>query len=478
LSPLERHVIRVRRVDDGCELLGSPRLLEPQDMSASEHAADLLPVLHTATRRAPDDAALDALSDTFRRGLAWVEEARAERAARPSTHSAALLTRAHARPQKRRALIIDDRMPDPTRDAGSNAVLGHMRALCELGYSVEFVAARQRDGRGVDHLLSGGFDDVRWHTTSDSVEDVLSRNADGYELVYLHRVSNAVAYAGLVRQWCPHAHLIYSVADLHHVRMARQARVQALPQLMARAQSVKQTELLAMRIVDAVITHSTAEAAYLSALGPGARVHVVPWPIAVTPPGMSFRERSGLAFIGSVAHEPNPDAVLWLIEEIMPRVWERNASITCRIVGRGWSDLLTGKLDRRIRFVGHVPDLASVLDQVRLTVAPLRFGAGLKGKVLDSLAAGVPCAMSEIAAEGIPVGPGLTELVGRDATELAELICRLHGNKPFNTAMSAAGRAVIAAEFNMARVKSALASALQRPSTVRTPDRAARGATA
>jgi glycosyltransferase involved in cell wall biosynthesis len=167
-----------------------------------------------------------------------------------------------------------------------------------------------------------------------------------------------------------------------------------------------------------------------------------------------------------------------LIEEIMPRVWERNASITCRIVGRGWSDLLTGKLDRRIRFVGHVPDLASVLDQVRLTVAPLRFGAGLKGKVLDSLAAGVPCAMSEIAAEGIPVGPGLTELVGRDATELAELICRLHGNKPFNTAMSAAGRAVIAAEFNMARVKSALASALQRPSTVRTPDRTARGATA
>ena len=141
LSPLERHVIRVRRVDDGCELLGSPRVLEPQDMSASEHAADLLPVLRTATQRAPDDTALDALSDVFRRGLAWVEEARAERAARPDSHQASLLTRAHARPQKRRALIIDERMPEPTRDAGSNAALGHMRALCELGYAVEFVAA-------------------------------------------------------------------------------------------------------------------------------------------------------------------------------------------------------------------------------------------------------------------------------------------------------------------------------------------------
>jgi hypothetical protein len=86
--------------------------------------------------------------------------------------------------------------------------------------------------------------------------------------------------------------------------------------------------------------------------------------------------------------------------------------------------------------------------------------------------------MSEIAAEGIPIGQGLTELVGRDVTELADLICRLHGSKPFNTAMSAAGRAVIATEFNMERVKSALAAALQRPHAMRTPDRRAGNATA
>ena len=162
----------------------------------------------------------------------------------------------------------------------------------------------------------------------------------------------------------------------------------------------------------------------------------------------------------------------------MPRVWQRNRSITCQIVGQDWSDFLTGKFDRRIRFVGRVPDLAAVLDQVRLTVAPLRFGAGLKGKVLDSLAAGVPCAMSAIAAEGIPIGPGLNALVGRNAAELAELICRLHGSKPFNAAMSTAGRTVITAGFNMARVKSALAAALQRSNAVRTPDHPARSATA
>jgi hypothetical protein len=108
----------------------------------------------------------------------------------------------------------------------------------------------------------------------------------------------------------------------------------------------------------------------------------------------------------------------------------------------------------------------------------LRFGAGLKGKVLDSLAAGVPCAMTEIAAEGIPIGQGLTELIGQDATQAAELICRLHGSKPFNAAMSSAGRAVIGAEFTMERVKSAIAAALQRPNMMRTPDRSTRSVTA
>ncbi len=236
---------------------------------------------------------------------------------------------------------------------------------------------------------------------------MLSRNAGGYELVYLHRAGNAVAYAGLVRQWCPHAHLVYNVADLHHVRMARQAQVQALPQLMARAQSVKQAELLAMRIVDAVITHSTAEAAYLSALAPSARVHVVPWPVSITPPGMPFGKRFGLAFIGSFAHEPNPDAVLWLIKEIMPRVWHHDRSITCGIVGEGWSDFCPAS---SIGGYGSSATCRSSRQCWIRSVLPSRrcASARLKGKVLDSLAAGVPCAMSEIAAEGIPVGPRLT----------------------------------------------------------------------
>jgi hypothetical protein len=139
----------------------------------------------------------------------------------------------------------------------------------------------------------------------------------------------------------------------------------------------------------------------------------------------SFAARAGLAFIGSVGHDPNLDAVVWLIEEIMPRVWRRDPSIICRIVGAGWPDMFRGHLDRRVQLVGAVPELATLFDQVRLTVAPLRFGAGIKGKVLDSLAAGVPCAMTEIAAEGLALTPPLRSLVGQTPDQLANLVWRL-----------------------------------------------------
>ena len=426
-------------------------------------SAELVPALRATAVAAPNEDALDQLLNSLRRGIDEVRQVRAERQAEDVENGAParLLRQAKRGINKvRRALVIDDRLPDAARDAGSNAVLGHMRALIALGYRVEFVAARQsrKDAMPSDPDLRS----IRWHRAPavTSVEDVLRRNADAYELIYLHRLSNASAYAGLARQWCPQAHLAYSVADLHHVRLARQAQLNGLPDLLARAQALKQSELHAMRNVDAVITHSGAEADYLVDEAPGARVHVVPWPVRPAPCNTRFAARAGLAFIGSVAHDPNVDAVAWLIGEIMPRVWRRDPSITCRVVGAGWPDALRGDFDRRILLTGAVPELATLFDQVRLTVAPLRFGAGIKGKVLDSLAAGVPCVMTPIAAEGLPLTPRLRTLIGQDADHLANLIWRAHKEAEFNTKAAAAGLELIVRNFNAEHVRSSLQTAL------------------
>jgi glycosyltransferase involved in cell wall biosynthesis len=451
--------------------------LEAREGTTLMRSTELLPALQAAVHAAPDVAALDAMLWSLQNGIDRVRQLRTQRQMAHGTNlgePTALLAHACGRPKKlRRALVIDDRMPDPSRDAGSNAILGHMRALIALGYQVEFVATQQMISDAVPLRLPHGLEAVQWHQAPAvaSVEEVLQRNAGAYELIYLHRLGNASAYAGLARHWCPRAHMLYSVADLHHVRLMRQARVLAQPKLTAQARAVRQAELVAMRTADAVITHSPAEAEYLTRETLGARVHVVGWPIEVGASNVPFARRGGVAFIGSPGHEPNRDAVQLLIEEIMPRVWERAPAIMCEIIGADWPAIFPDALDHRIWFAGMVPDLTTVFDRVRLTVAPLRFGAGIKGKVLESFAAGVPCVMSPVAAEGLSLPADLERVVGKSSQELADLICDLHADAQRNAAVGAAGSSMVADEFSFAQVVAGLRSAAKRTANAAKPGR-------
>src|SRR5262249_38292409 len=123
-----------------------------------------------------------------------------------------------------RALVIDDHLPTPQRDAGSNAILSHVAALQRLGYDVALVpsAGFRPPREAVQALESLG---IRVYAAPyfASVEEVLRRQAGAFDLVYMHRVSNAFSYGELVATYCPSALRIYGVADLHHVRVARQA---------------------------------------------------------------------------------------------------------------------------------------------------------------------------------------------------------------------------------------------------------------
>jgi O-antigen biosynthesis protein len=112
-----------------------------------------------------------------------------------------------------------------------------------------------------------------------------------------------------------------------------------------------------------------------------------------------------------------------------------------------------------VRLVGAVPSIGRLLSMPRLTVAPLRFGAGLKGKVLDSFACKVPCVMTPIAAEGFPLEGALPGLVAEDAAALGALIVRLHEEPPFHRAAARDGQA-LAAKFSAEAVRSAMAAAV------------------
>ena len=361
-----------------------------------------------------------------------------------------------------RALVIDHKMPCKGRDAGSHAVLSHMESLRRLGFDIVFAPADMRAGPGTQELCDMGIA-CATEPWCASVEEVMRREGSEFDLVYIHRYEPAVRYVTMARNYMPRARRIYSVADLHGLRLGRQGQIEERSDLVAYAQFVQQAEITAAAGCHAVVTHSAVEAAILRKALPHGMVEVVPWHIPVQPTSQSFGERAGIAFFGSYSHAPNLDAALWLRDEVLPLVWETEPEIVCTLAGSDMPRTLTKPHDARIRAVGHVDCLSDLLGQVRLTVAPLAYGAGLKGKVADSLAMGVPCVCSPIGAEGFDLPPPLQALVAADAAGLAAAIIRLHRDPELFAACRQAGLDYVSDTFSEALVDAGLRRAAGLP---------------
>ena len=487
LAPFERHVIRVRRESDGADLGRSPLTLEP----ARDFNAFARDTLNELIQRSGTDEDLPAKIDflvgqvdLLLQRLAERDGKRAERRLyrtflqrwrrapdagdAPSRTSGAAAPRAH-----HRALVIDERLPRSDRDAGSIAIISHIQSLQRLGYEVAFAAAADFAVANANEsaLAALGVTCCR-APYYGSVEEVLRRQAGEFDVVYLHRVASAIRYGELARHYNPRARRIYSVADLHHLRVARQAEAEQRPELLARSRRLQFAEFVAAASADAVITHSPREAETLLRQIPACDVHTVRWAVALRPTPVSFRERRGVAFIGGYGHEPNVDAARWLIADIMPRVRRSNPAIECLLVGSNMPDHLRQLCGEGVVAVGHVSELADIFGRVRLTAAPLTYGAGIKGKVVESLAAGVPCVCTPVAAEGLDLPGALQACVADNADRLAALICDLHDNEGANAAAARAGGDYVAVAFSAESLDAAMRRALGRAA----PNAAARAA--
>ena len=464
LSGLQAWEIRVEREADGAELPGSPITLPAANEFDAGIEEDFAGILANAAAGAAEDRALAFLTRQTDRLLTR----RAERHGGPAEREAHRLFRRRwgpqgengsepFRPPHLRALVVDLQVPCATRDAGSVAILSHVRALRGLGYEVSFAASDDMGNATALARLAAAEEIATCGLPHYScVEDLLCRQAGSFDLVYLHRAANADRYLPLVRRYCPKARILYSVGDLHHVRLARQAQVERRPELLAHSRYLAALEMMAARRADIVITHSPVEAELLRREVGFGKVHVVPFAVASRQPRRPFSERHGMAILGSFAHAPNPDAVHYLASDILPRVWARDPGLTCKIVGHGWHAGRLPGLDPRIEMIGEVEDLDEVFDTVRLTVAPLRFGAGIKGKVLDSFAACLPCVMTPIAAEGLALTGSLPQLVADNPAELAELILHHHADSAANEQTGMDGARMVASEFCAERVSDAL----------------------
>jgi O-antigen biosynthesis protein len=470
LSPFVDNHVRVFCENDGKDIPGSPLLIkQSREFGPNEnrYLSELLAGIHDRSIEALIDFLLVEI-DKLKQRLADLQCNRIEReirgiASRNRTGVKPNLDSNLSIGDVRRALVIDEQIPSHKRDAGSSAILSHIASLGRLGYDVSFAPADNIGDFSADlsDLDAVGATYLR-PKLYGSIEEIMRRQTQMFDVIYFHRISIASRYMALARHHFPKARLAYNVADLHHLRISRQAIAEDRPELIGLSRRLRLQEYSAAASADAVLTHSTFEAHILRKDVRYANVHVVPWAVSTRPTLVPISQRRGIAFIGSYSHQPNVDAVRWLVSEIMPALQNKAPTIECFLVGTGMPDWLSDiccKNDN-ISLLGHIEELASVFDRVRLTVAPLSYGAGIKGKVIDSFAAGVPCVCTPLAAEGLNIPASLDSCIAESTEDFVDTIYRIHEQKEFNLELRNSGLDFILTYFCADRVDEAMKKAL------------------
>lgn len=369
-----------------------------------------------------------------------------------------------------RVLVIDARTLTPEADSGSLRMLRLLGLLADLGCQVTFAPGDLDPGPALAARL--GASGVRTLSRADagSIADHLARHGRTYDAVVLSRIEVVACHLPAVRRHAPQAAVVFDTVDLHHLRAYREARLRGSAGLLRQALALKARELGAVAGADWTLAVTDAERALLERECPGARVRVlgnVHVPVAPLTP---LAARRDVAFVGSVDHAPNRDAVAWLLGALQPRWQALRPDARLLVVGAGWGDVVSGEVPG-VALAGHVPDVDALLDRCRLTVAPLRFGAGVKGKVLASLARGVPVVASSLALEGIPPEAGPGALVADEPEAFAGAVVRLHDDDALWGRLSAGGLRIVERHFSPRVARERLASLLDE--IARAPRRAA-----
>jgi glycosyltransferase involved in cell wall biosynthesis len=325
---------------------------------------------------------------------------------------------------RRRALVTHIRMPTVDRDAGSVFVDHTIRFLRDAGWRVSFFTdqeARSVERRHAERLRRMG---VATYAGPQWAERLL--NSASFDLALISYWEPASKLIPLVRRLSPGTRVLLNVHDLNLLRDARRSYARRLA-LDAAYGGAAARELNTYDQADALMAVSDKERDLLTDFL-GRRAFTVPLVEDVPRSPHPVDGRRGMVFVGNFRHLPNREAVEHLCRDVLPLLDPRLLERHPLTVLGNWLDQIRLDVDPAspgINLVGWVPSVRPYLERARLAVVPLRYGAGVKGKVIQAMMAGTPVVTTPIGAEGLDLVQGEHALIGSDAADLAAGITRL-----------------------------------------------------
>lgn len=355
-------------------------------------------------------------------------------------------------------LVVDSMVPNPARDSGSLRLCMLLRILHQDGWHIDLLSdddlvtaadAAQLSGYGI-HLHRGGV--MPW----------LRQHGDTLDAVLLCRLSVAAQYLAPSKRLAPKAMRIFDTVDLHFLREKRAAEVSGSRRMKQQSEASRRQELALVHDSDISFVVSPVELELLRKEVPDSRIELVSNIHEIHGRGAAFSERRDLLFIGGFGHPPNEDAVRWFVTDILPALRIRDASLCLHVAGDISPEARRDLTQPGVEIHGRVEDLSNLMNRCKVSVAPLRFGAGVKGKVNMAMSYGLPVVVTSIAAEGMHLVDGHDALIADTAANFANAVWRAYQDETLWMQLSEHGLDNVKRHFSPDVARDALRRVLPR----------------
>ncbi len=332
-------------------------------------------------------------------------------------------------------LIVDSIIPEYDKDSGSRRLHELIKLMLKNGFGVFLVADKKEykyKTEYIPHYQKMGV--LVYEPTIDEKGDFVTRDKfiekmlPNIHFAWLHRADMFYKYYELVAKH-EHIKLIYDMVDFHYLRLEREWQLNKNPKIKKEASKYLLIETQNCINADEIIAISDDDKTALKEFySDESKVTTISNVHQFLGETTNASNREGLLFVGGFSHPPNQDAVLFLREHIMPIVWKSQSDISVTIIGSYPTEEVMALNSDKFKVLGFVEDISEYFKTSKVFVAPLRYGAGVKGKIGQSLEYGLPVVTTPIGAEGFDFGTCKNELIDNTAQGMAEKILKLYND--------------------------------------------------
>ena len=354
---------------------------------------------------------------------------------------------------KKHILVVDHFVPHYDQDAGGKCTFMYLNVMVKLGMQVTFLGDNFYKHEPYTTTLNQlGIEVLYGNYYFNNWQEWLKNNLHYFDYVYLQRPHVSVKYMDLVKEYS-NAKVFYFAHDLHHLRERREYELTKDPKKLESSNHFKEMEYDLFSKADVCHVVGSFEQGVMQEAFPDKPIRNIPLYVYEDIPtniNKNFVDRYDLMTVGGFGHPPNVDAVLWFAENVFPKVLEKMPDVKWHVIGGKVPDSIRALNSKNIIIEGFMPDedLHRLYNECRLAVVPLRYGAGVKGKVVESAYFQIPLVTTSIGAEGIDSTMG-NMVVADDPDGMANTICELYADSERLKQMSDAGESLITRYYTL-----------------------------